>query len=373
MNAGILTIYGLNNYGNRLQNYAVSSALLKLGVNSETLVPLQWSKTPYRQRLESDVRKTYCTAPERAQAQNPLIVREFRYRDFNETYIPERYLDEIHFHPGLAEEYDFFVTGSDQVWNPQFRDSLGQLENRLLSFAKSSQRVCFAPSIGIDQLDVKWHNLFHREWNKFPYLNVREESGAEIIRQITGRDAEVVLDPTFMIGREEWLSLAKPLPGFDADTPFVLYYFLGDEQEEIPHETRELMDEQFRQHALKEHRLLDKDDPVIRSAGPSEFLWLFSKASLICTDSFHGTVFSILMGKPFVLFNRQLTIAGRSVDMSNRTISLLQKLQMTNKLPGASALNPEKIWDTDYSAAHRIIRREQERMNDLLKNMMRLE
>lgn len=372
MNAGIITLYGLNNYGNRLQNYAVFSTLLKLGVDSETLIPVQWSKTPYREKLEAQVREIYKDDPVRAQEQNPLIVRQFRYEEFNESYIPERYFDKVHFDDETVREYDFFVTGSDQVWNPQFRDSLGQLENRLLAFARPDQRVCFAPSIGMDELDDKWKELYHKELRKYPNLNIREKSGAEIIKQLTGRDAEVVLDPTFMVNKDEWLSMAKPLPGLDEDAPFVLYYFLGNEEEEVSDEMRQVLDAAIQERGMKEYRILDKNDPVIRSAGPSEFLYLFNKASIVCTDSFHGTVFSILMGKPFLLCDRKLVIADKVIDMSNRTISLLQTLGLEEMLPGGRVLTEENMWNAEYSEAYQIIEKEQLRMNELLKKAMRL-
>lgn len=372
MRAGVVTLWGLSNFGNRLQNYAVCASLQKLGVYCETLVPAQWGKTHYRNRLEAQAKKLYARDPVQAQLEKPQIVREFRFCEFNESYVPSRKLDCVRFSDSLAREYDVFVTGSDQVWNPRFRDSLGQLENRLLSFAPNGKRVCFAPSFGIDELESKWHDLFYKELFRFQHLNVREQSGAEIIRQLTGRDAQVVLDPTFMVEKDEWVSLSKPLPGFDVEQPYVLHYFLGNEEEEIPAETRGILKREIAERGLKEYRLFDKNDPTICSAGPSEFLWLLSHASLICTDSFHGTVFSILLGKPFLLCERKLIISDKVVDMSNRTISLLHKLEIPHKLPGMIP-NAESIWEADYGHAYEIIAKEQERMNGLLREAMRLE
>lgn len=372
MRAGVVTLWGLSNYGNRLQNYAVCASLQKLGVDCETLVPNQWSKTPYRCRMEARIRERYEKDPVQTQQESPQIVREFRFHEFNESYVPARKLNSVRFDRSLAREYDAFVTGSDQVWNPQFRDSLGQIENRLLSFAPSDKRVCFAPSFGIDELESKWHDLFYKELFQFPHLNVREQSGAEIIRQLTGRDAQVVLDPTFMVRKDEWISLSKALPGFDVTQPYVLYYFLGSEEEEIPPETRDLLNRETTARGLKEYRLFDKNDPAIRSAGPSEFLWLLSHASLVCTDSFHGTVFSILLGKPFLLCERKLVISDKVVDMSNRTISMLHKLEIPNKLPSMTP-SAETLWEADFGHVDQIIAQEQERMNGLLRKAMRLE
>lgn len=373
MNAGIVTIYGLNNYGNRLQNYAVHSFMDKLGVFCDTLVPAQWSITPYRQKLHDQVLKSYISDPILAQTEYPLLTRDIRFEHFDNLHIPQRFLDCDHFDEALASEYDFFITGSDQVWNPTFRNSLGQVENRLLAFAKPAQRVCFAPSIGIDEMEPKWHDLFHREWCKFPYLNVREQSGAALIKQITGRDAEVVLDPTLLIPRSEWESLAEALPGFNEETPYILYYFLGSEEEEIPPQMRAFLDEEIQQKGLKEYRLFCKDDLVTRAVGPAEFLYLFQHASLVCTDSFHATVFSILMDKPFLLCDRQFFVADKPIDMSNRIKTLLLSLELPHRLPGNQLLTQEAVYSTDYTASYRIIDQEKSRMEALMKKTMRLE
>ncbi len=372
MKAGIITLYGMNNYGNRLQNYAVFSTLLKLGVDSETLIPKQWTPTPYRLRTEKAAREVFARDEAQAEQNYPFLVRQFRYEAFNGSFIPERHLNTVHFDRSITKEYDFFITGSDQVWNPHFRDSLGQLENRLLQFARSEQRVCFSPSIGMDDLSKKWHDLYRRELSKYPYLNIREQSGAAIIRELTGRNAEVVLDPTFMVDKEEWLSLAKPMVGFDYDSPYILYYFLGKEEDEISAEMREFLDQQIQERGLKEYRLLDPTNRMLHSAGPSEFVHLFSRASLVCTDSFHGTAFSILLGRPFLLCHRHLVIADQQIDMSNRTISLLEKLQLLEKLPENQVLTDAEIWKCDYINANDIIRWEQQKMQTLLKKAMRL-
>ena len=372
MKAGIVTLWGLNNYGNRLQNYAVFSSLHRLGVDAETVVPRQWAKTAYRVRTEVQVREQMKRDELAAQQTNPLVVRQFRFEEFNARFIPERHVDAVRFDGKLARQYDYWVTGSDQVWNPSFRDSLGQLDNRLLAFAAPQQRVCFAPSIGMDELDAKWHELFRREWVKFPNLNVREQSGRDIIQQLTGRDAEVVLDPTFMIDKGEWTELARPVPGFDYDKPYVLYYFLGKEDEEVPAQVRTAITKQIRKRKLAEYRFFSNEDLALRSAGPSELLSVFQHAQLIVTDSFHGTVFSILMGKPFLLCDRKLVINDAEIDMSNRTVSLLNKLGLRQRLPENQSLAEADIWECDYLRTYGIIRREQNRMGNLLRQAMHM-
>ena len=372
MKAAIFTIYGQSNYGNRFQNYGVFSNILKLGIDCESIISKQWTPTASRLRIEAQMRDRLRQDELEAQQESPLVVRQIRYETFDGSYIPQRFIDAVHMPESIRSEYDFFITGSDQVWNPQFRDSLGQIENRLLKFARPEQRVCFAPSFGIDALPEKWHDLYRRELCKFPYLNVREQTGAEIIRDLTGRNADVVLDPTFMIDKDEWLSLAKPMPGFDYEHPYILYYFLGSEEEEISEDLRNFIDRVKKERELVEYRLFRPEDRLPYSAGPSEFLDLFNRAALICTDSFHGAVFSVILGKPFLLCNRRLVIASQDIDMSNRTISVMDRLQLQDKLPENQELTDDALWEYDYTNAHAIIQKEQKRMKGLLREAMRL-
>lgn len=136
----------------------------------------------------------------------------------------------------------FFVTGSDQVWNPLFRSARGRIDNRLLTFAPPGKRVCFAPSIGLNDLPQVWQQTFIRDWNRYPRLSVRETGGADLIRRLTGRDAEVVVDPTLMLDRQQWLSAAKPLPGFSGDNGYLLYFMPGGPEQELSGETKKALD-----------------------------------------------------------------------------------------------------------------------------------
>lgn len=372
MKAGIVTIYGLNNYGNRLQNYAVYSTLNRFRIEADTLVPLQISKHPMVAKKEELIRKLYATDPVKAQETEPYIVRELRFKKFNYDNIPERYLDTTHIPPSICDEYDYFVTGSDQVWNPLFKSSTGKMDDYFLSFAPPEKRVTFSPSIGLDELPDKWKPLFAKELDKFRYLSVREESGAALISQLTGKHANVLLDPTLMIERSEWLSISRPLDGLDYnDGNYILYYFLGDKDEEISSAMKDALDREIKTHNLLEYKFLDKENPALFSAGPAEFIDLINKAKLVVTDSFHATVFSILLGRPFLICNRNLEVNGQVIDMSNRITTLLTKFDLSHKLPGVQKLDSDSIWEHDYSRARPILAKERRKVNKFLKQSFR--
>lgn len=372
MKVGIVTIYGLNNYGNRLQNYAVYSTLNRFRIEADTLVPLQISKHPMVVKKEAEVRRLYSVDPVKAQETEPYLVRELRFKNFNYDNIPEKYLTTTNIPSSISDEYDYFVTGSDQVWNPLFKSSTGKMDDYFLSFAPPEKRVCFSPSIGLDDLPDKWKPLFSEELNKFRHLSVREESGAALITSLTGKHASVLLDPTLMIDRTEWLSIAKPLDGLDYNNGnYILYYFLGDKDEEMSDEMKTAINREIEEHDLLEYKFLDKENPALFSAGPAEFIHLINNAKLVVTDSFHATVFSILLGRPFLICNRNLTVNGQIVDMSNRITTLLKKFNLGHKLPGVQKLDSDSIWDHNYSKATPILAKERRKVNKFLKQSFR--
>lgn len=188
---GIITINDNNNYGNRLQNYAVQEVLKKINVEHITLKnePATNTKNKYLLRkIKSLLNKgTY----------SKIIGRKECFEKFNaninfssKKITPYSKLD----------EYDYFVVGSDQVWNPKF----GRLRDvDLLSFAKPEQRIAFSTSFAIDELPEECKNKTKKELEKFKAISVREDRGKEIVEELTGRkDVQVLVDPTMLLTSE---------------------------------------------------------------------------------------------------------------------------------------------------------------------------
>ena len=374
LKVGIVTIYDLRNYGNRLQNYAVYASLNHLGINAETLVPRQVTKYPAVRKKEETINQLFLENPVEAQETEPKIVQELRFKSFNNDNISERFMNTVCVPPSISDEYDYFVTGSDQVWNPMFRSATGKMKDYFLTFAPPEKRVCFSPSIGLDELPDKWVPLYSKELDKFRYLSVREESGAALITKLTGKHATVLLDPTLLIEPDEWLSIARPLPGLDYnDGNYILYYFLGNKDEEISADMKTALEREISQHNLLEYNVLDKTNPTLFSAGPAEFIDLISNAKLVVTDSFHATVFSILLNRPFLVCDRNLIINGLVVNMSNRITTLLHKFKLSHKLPNTQKLDSESIWDSDYTNAKPILEKEKAKAIKFLKQSFNLD
>ena len=318
--AGIITLYGLDNYGNRLQNYAVQKILTDLGFCAKTYSPDLYYYNCFGKRYRIKKRIHEATGYRFASTSVSAWAktnRQVMFERFTKKYLPTELVQDLN---TLKDRADFFVLGSDQVWNPTWYFGCHK-ELYLLTFAEPGQKVCFAPSFGVSKLPDEWKPWFSEHLQTFPSLNVREQAGAEIIKELTGRNASVMIDPTLLLDAKEWKKIAKKPYGVNTRRPFLLTYFLGDRTEQIEHDISEVI----KTRQCNVYHLLDESQPFVFASGPSEFLYLFSKADLILTDSFHACIFAFLFGKPFVVYHR---VQAGECEMNSRIECLLKILHL---------------------------------------------
>lgn len=341
--AGIVTLFGEYNFGNRLQNYAVQQILEKNGLEVETIKYVG---------LEDDV---------------PVIKNErdknrlLKFKQFN-NYI--KFADEIMYKEYEApkkfnEVYDYIVMGSDQIWNFTFDKIFS--EKALGSFVPKNKRVSFSASFGVNyapKKDSNLYNILKNNLKNMKAISVREFVGRDIVKQLTGRDdITVLIDPTMMIENNEW-ELVMKKPEKLKTNKFILKSFLGNVSDNVWNELK---------RAAKENDceiidISDKNSPYY-DVGPAEFLYLEKNAFLVATDSFHSCVFSILFSTPFVVFKRQ---DNELENMYSRIETLLEKFEMKNRIFNDKIT--DDILDNNYLRAHEILKEERKKSNIFIKN-----
>lgn len=311
---GIVTLCGRFNYGNRLQNYAVTRIWQEFGYEPESLV---LGERPNAIRLAKHLAKRLLgikvIAPEDLMSMERLAA----FDRFNEK-MATRNLGDIP--RQLADEYTLFSVGSDQVWNPElitYNDDWYFLE-----FARSEQRVALAPSIGLDSLDAGQARRLARGVRGFEHPSVRERRGAELIKECSGIDAEIICDPTLVLAPEEWRSVADGR--ITPAEPYVFTYLLGGASDDA----RKLLDHVTEHGRLPVVPLSDREKPEEPPAGPAEFIDLIDHASHVVTDSFHAAVFSCLMETPLTIVRR----GGDGSGMFSRLETLAEMLDITGKV-----------------------------------------
>lgn len=321
MRVAIVTITELNNVGNRLQNYALQRVLSEYGVEVETIPNYICFKN--RRSLNYQLRQIVKGLLHREKVYFLDIIKQKRFNDFDKKYLKfSPYYSTIDYiSPFLNERYDYFIAGSDQIWNPYFTFNY---EFNFLTFAPKHKRIAYAASFGVENIPDEKKSLF-RDWlTDMEKISVREFSGQSIVKDLTGKEVPVLLDPTMLLTKEEWNEISKKPKWMSQDpNKYMLVYTLGNEDTKVVIDKIKTTNKHYAN--CKVILLNNVTNGKGFCISPDEFIWLVAHASVILTDSFHGTVFSILFGKPFVELERKDT----DVSMRTRLESLFQLIGIT--------------------------------------------
>lgn len=363
MRIGILSCYDHHNYGSMLQAYATQKIMEESGHEAITIAylrPIKYmTQSKARYYFHKITNKDILTAKIRlvlsrqAEKKYPEVVsgRKVRAAYFEDFYRTHCNLSKLKVTreelSAFSETCDAIVVGSDQLWNPISVEH----DFFTLTFVPDYiKKISYATSIGTTKIPGYQIETYKKFLKRFDSISVREKSGAEIILKLgIDKPATVVLDPTLLFTRQEWMSIQDEEPIIHEK--YILCYFLG-----INEEHRKFADAIKRitgyrivalQH-LDEFVKKDLEFGDIRpyDVGPSEFINLIRNAEYVCTDSFHGACFSILNHKNFFSLNRyadtntQSTntridsllsmtgLEGRRVDLEFDMLSIREKLRL---------------------------------------------
>lgn len=338
---GIVTITNDGyNFGNRLQNYALQITLQKMGYDVDTLNrPLRGNQRLWWQRKKMVLHYflPYHRKIEHLKAGNFFFWNR-RYIKWSNEVITDEVLHCI------SDKYDYFVAGSDQIWNPKFY--FGKDSYCFLQFARPEQRVAYAPSIGLDEIEKEFIPQYKEWWSGWKALSCREYAGAKIMSDITGQDIPTVIDPTLLLTSEDWRQLTQ---GIRNPKKYIFVYMLGD----ITGKYKEYIDQMSHE---KQCEIVDVMNDI-RYAGcnPSGFVALIQHAEYVIADSYHAMVFAMLFHRPFTFIDR----VGWGMNMNSRVQTLIDKFGISVKRLDAITELP-----IDWNVFEQ--RLEQERSNAML-------
>lgn len=340
---GVITINDFNNYGNRLQCYAVQHYLKNIGYIVENIYNVY-----NRNGMIIDSGKRLIRLLRDFPRRRILATRNQNFFEFNK-YIDfsEECIINGRFNKDLNNRYDFFITGSDQVWNPY--DS-GRSEVDFLTFANEKKRISFSASIGVESLPDNVIEKYKQYLKNYKGISVREETAKKIVEDLTDRkDIEVLVDPTMLLTTEEWKKISQK-PNLTYHSKYILCYFLGGVGEK-----EDVIKSIAQKYSCEIIDIYDKNS-VFYTCGPQHFLELEKNAFLICTDSFHSVVFSFLFNRPFIVFDRENT----KINMNSRIETFLSKfgLQQNKYIAGQDV---DRYLNWDYSEGYKILEQEREK------------
>lgn len=379
---GIVSCYFLHNYGSALQSYATQMALDKLGYENETIDisgfngEIKKAKMLYfaKASLTSGILLTKIGRAKDA------VVRKFQKNDYTKNAgIRDkafRRFEKEYFKMSPAykskkelsvncSRYDAVLVGSDQLWLP------GNIaaDYYTLNFVPNNiNTIAYATSFGQSSLPKDSTKLAKVFLNKIKHIGVREESGAKLIENITGRKVPVVCDPTLLFTGEEWMSIQDEQAIINGDYIFV--YFLGSNPLH-----REFVSRLKKETGLKVVCLPHIDEFVkedeecsdvkLYDIDPGQFLNLIRNAKYVCTDSFHCSVFSIQYEKEFFTFRRFAN--GNKQSTNSRLDTLFNMTGITGRLlTGSEKISDCLIINTDFEVVHKKLAKIRQKSYDYL-------
>ena len=340
---GIVSCYFKDNYGSMLQAYATKKILDNNNIPNETI------NIDYNKDFKKGKRKYYATQifnfkfiknkfgmikmkfqkKLNKELGKNIAIRTNKYKEFRREINLSRTSNNYEDLTNQAKEkYSDIIVGSDQLWLPV---NVVADYYTLNWVPEDINKISYSTSFGFSSIPAKYYEQYKKFLSRINHLSTREKSGVDIIKEITGKEAKLVCDPTILLKKEEWEKECSSTPIYTEK--YILCYFLGNN---IEH--RKFAEKLKEKTGCKIVSLNHADEYVKYSdefcdyapygIGPREWINLIKNAEYICTDSFHGTVFSIIFNKTFFDFRRH---NSKSKNSTNSRIDSLLDVAGINK------------------------------------------
>lgn len=367
---GVCIRYFNKNYGGMLQAYATTKFLEKNNINYELIrykkkksimlvfksIPRLFNKILINDKKEQLKKKIGLFFHSEFKKNDRIRSESF------EKFISDNFKSLSPIYYGYKElsinssKYSCVLTGSDQLWSPAGLPS--NFYN--LNFCKEGvKRVSYASSFGVSYIPWYQKKRTTKFLEKMDYISVRENTGATIIKKLINKDVPVVLDPVMLLSKEEW---DRYIPAKKIiNDKYIFAYFLGKNKKYRDEVIKFSKENNLKIVTLKHLDQFVKSDESfgdisLYKIAPDDFLNLIRNADYIFTDSFHGSVFSIIYQKKFLTFNRY--DENSKVSKNSRISSLMKMLEIKRRYNGDINSILEEI---DYNKLNLLLQNEKEK------------
>lgn len=302
----IATLQYTNNYGAVLQCYALQKALEELGCAVKVLdfPALGSGKQPWWKGwgFKSGISLKSLYSKYLRLRYAGLVCDKFD--NFRRQYLNlTEKVDSLEGVGSAMEDCDAVVVGSDQVWNQKWYHPVYYLSNEILRPSlQTLKKISYAASAGSGEIPQDRKSRIKNWLNQFHAISVRDAFTQSLLRNSLGMESSITCDPTLLVNFDE----IEEESSFRSEGKYVLAYFLHDRSCVLAQKTlsyiSQRLDLPVYAITVSAHETLKLDgaDHYLNDVGPSEWHRLFRKAKFICTDSFHGSMFSAKFKKPFV-------------------------------------------------------------------------
>ncbi len=349
---GILTFHDAHNYGAVLQAYALKKYLKNLGLDA-TIINYHHYNIPDgfpKKRIIKE--KTIHNVAKHIYSHKDHNLRWGKFNKFikelvdNEerVYTSEEELSKL--------DIDYWICGSDQIWNTEI--TRGFNKGFFLDFKTKGKKISYAVSMGILALDEEHEKDFEKAVNQIDCISVREESLKEYIQKFSNKEVLKVVDPTLLLERKDYEDILEE--NKIKEKYLLLYELVPDER--LAQSAKKIAKEKnLKIVELNDFKKIRYFCDQISNAGPEEFLTLIKNAETIVTNSFHGTIFSIIFGKDFYTIartknNSRIENILKVVDMEDRMINKIEDIDNVKK--------------QDYDNVYKLLEKETEKSKKFL-------
>lgn len=359
---GLVTYYG-DNFGACMQAYALQTVLQKLEGNCEIIACPEGVPGKVEPKRKSKLIMNAVKALFKGELFSRYKTRKFvleankntnrRCEAFRDRYLKIKkngyqVWEEFYNQP---LDYDVYVCGSDQIWNPTFYGQCHPIY--YLDFVSNDKvKIAYAPSLGIKNIEEKDQSDLRKYLSTFDAISVREINAVDILQPFCAQKVHWVLDPTLLLCEKDYevLSFDIQLPA----KPYIFCYLFGEKENtnQIKREVSKRLGLPIVSIPFVSREILSSDQKL-NDVGPADFINLIKNAAFVITDSFHATAFSINFHVPFISLLRQ-ELTERN-EMSSRIYSILKQLQLDFRLVKNVEDIPERLMEMDFGTSEELL------------------
>lgn len=355
---GIITFIEGTNFGACLQAHATQIVLEKIGCEALLIYYGFIDDYKYFPFGKGNI-KTFIAnlMYYRLRKSQHLAFNEFRKK----MKIYPQKLYSIRDFKNIVEYFDVFFIGSDQVWNSYLPIDL---RITLLEFVSSSDRmkVSYASSFGENDVPENLTLRYREALSEFKQLSVREKVGQNFLREKLGLNCELHIDPSMLLSARDWEPFLEPI---EVQNEFLLLYDMQHDKNILNFAKEIANKENLIIYALSRVNILDKQVRMLYNVSPGKFLTLIKEAKVVVTDSFHGTVFSIIFHKQFFSYVNELNGKVKS----KRIINLLETFNIEDRI--INKYQHKKISLINYYSIESLLEFQRERSFEYLKDIFK--
>ncbi len=368
---GTLTFHRAQNYGSILQTYALQKFVCNIAADKKK--EIDYKVVDIRPETQKDLYSIY----KKGLSVSNCIKNITAFRYYKKLKLKRERFDEfmknnIHltdFYDNKEElvkadlKMDYYITGSDQIWNVRSRDFE---DYYYLDFVKDAKKISYAASFGPLKIDFSKYDAgkYAKLLSEYSYISTREKGSAENVVKLIGKEPEIHVDPTFLLDKEEWKKIESA--SNYKDGKYILLYCLEPSKEQL--RMVKLISKKLKLPVVitKYNNKNDIMNSFVKKyeTGPADFLALIDNAALVLTSSFHGTAFSLIYRKKFYVFNGKTD--NRISDILNKTNLLERSLETLNDVEKVD------LEDVDFEMTEQFLNEQREKSYNYLSKALDL-